>query len=69
MPIKHEISNRQDHRRWSLSPHVARAKQERQTKTLQGPGRDEDRLYEPDWEEASEADVDPYVEILLRDDD
>jgi hypothetical protein len=63
MPVKPEIRRGKDRRKIVSSSSIAPAKDMRQNKDPHCFESDEDKLYDPDWEEASDSDLESYVEI------
>ena len=66
MPVQHEIRRGKDRRKIASSS-ITPANDMRQNKAPHCFESDEDKLYEPDWEEASDSDLEPYVEISHQD--
>ena len=65
MPVQHESRRKKDHRKIDLAS-AALAAEPRWNKDVHSSVWDEDKLYDPDWE-ISDADLETYVDISLRD--
>lgn len=68
MPANHAVNRTKSGRRTSTNaPSLSRTVQ--QEKALPAVGNDEDKLYDPEWDTASdEGDLNTYLDIASKDD-
>ncbi len=67
MPAKPEIRRGKNRRKIAQSSSVTPATNLSQSNGPHGFESDQDKLYEPDWETASDADLETYVDISHQD--
>jgi len=67
MPVKPENRRGKDRRKIASSSSTTPAEDMRKNKAPHCFESDEDKLYDPDWEAASDSDLESYVEISHQD--
>jgi len=67
MPVKHVNRRGKDRRKIASSSSITPAEDMRKNKAPHCFESDEDKLYDPDWEAASDSDLESYVEISHQD--
>ena len=67
MPVKPENRRGKDRRKIASSSSITPVEDMRKNKAPHCFESDEDKLYDPDWEAASDSDLEPYVEISHQD--